>query len=43
MEKNSENLNHELKFVNDRCTDLEDRLYRERNFKKTCREGLAIT
>ena len=34
MEKNSENLNHELKIINDRCTDLEDRLYRERNLRK---------
>ena len=40
MEKNSENLNHELKIINDRCTDLEDRLYRERNLRKRVEKDL---
>ena len=40
MEKNSENLNHELKIINDRCIDLEDRLYRERNLRKRVEKDL---
>ena len=40
MEKNSENSNHELKIINDRCTDLEDRLYRERNLRKSVEKDL---
>ena len=40
MKKNSENLNHELEVINDRCTDLEDRLYRERNLRKRVEQDL---
>ena len=40
MEKNSENLNHELKIINYRCTDLEDKLCRERNLRKRVRKDL---
>ena len=40
MEKNSENLNHELKIIYDRCTDLEDRLYRERNLRNRVEKDL---
>ena len=40
MEKNSENLNHELKIINDQCIDLEDRLYRERNLRKRVEKDL---
>ena len=40
MEKNSENLNHELKIINDRWKDLEDRLYRERNLRKRVEKDL---
>ena len=40
MEKNSENLNQELRIINDRCTDLEDRLYRERNLRKRVKKAL---
>ena len=40
MEKNSENLNHELKIINDQCTDLEDRLYCERNLRKRVEKDL---
>ena len=40
MEKNSENLNHELKIINDRCTELEDRLYRERSLRKRVEKDL---
>ena len=40
MENNSENSNHELKIINNRCTDLEDRLYRERNLRKSVEKDL---
>ena len=40
MEKSSENLNHELKIINDRCTDLENRLYCERNLRKRVEKDL---
>ena len=40
MEKNSENLHHELKIINDRCIDLEDRLYRERNLRNRVEKDL---
>ena len=40
MEKTSKNLNHELKIRNDRCTNLEDRLYCERNLRKPVKKDL---
>ena len=40
MEKNSENLNHELKIINDRCIDLEDKLYHKRNLRKRVEKDL---
>ena len=30
FEKNTEHMNYELRIFNERCTDLEDRLYREK-------------
>ena len=33
-------MNHELKIINDRCTDLEDRLYCERNLRKRVEKDL---
>ena len=40
FEKNTEHMNYELRMCNDRCTDLEDRLYREKKLRSKVEEDL---
>ena len=40
FEKNTEHMNYELRICNERCTDLEDRLYREKKLRRKVEEDL---
>ena len=40
FERNTEHMNYELRICNERCTDLEDRLYGEKKLRRKVEEDL---